>query len=287
MRSLRLLPALGAAALLAACDNDGAVTLANNGPLAQVRFVNAVNDSGPQDWRFVDAVENSPTTFGLAFRGVFPGATYQPLAAGSRHLKIFQSWNPGDPTTATPAIVTKVFFDTTFNFEEGAKYTIIAAGSLRASATTKAKLYILKDNVADPGTSVAIRTLNLATDAGPVDMYTAAPASATPAATGVAFATASNYLTMPTAASLTVTYTTTGSKTSLASAAAPAGLAGDAAANLTPVGGTTQGGSVITAMVFGAAASGTGFFTANPNNTAALRTPAVVYAVDKHPPRGF
>ena len=58
-------------------------------------------------------------------------------------------------------------------------------------------------------------------------------------------------------------------------------------ANLEPVGGTTQGGSVITAMVFGAAAAGTGFFTANPTNVAALRTPGIVYVVDKRPPRGF
>jgi hypothetical protein len=287
MRSLRLFLVLGAAVFAAACDSEGDVTLAEHAPTASVRFVNAVNDSGPQDWRFVDAIEDTPTQFTLAFRGVFPGATYQALAAGSRHLRIFQSWNPGDPTTATPAIVSKVFFDTTFTFEEGAKYTVIAAGSLRAGATTKAKVYILKDVLPDPGTSVAIRTINLAVDAGPVDMYTAAPAGASPSVSGVAFATASNYVTTGTAPTLTLTATTTGSKTSYASAALPAGLPGDQLLNLTPVGGSTQGGTVITAFVFGAAAAGTGFFTANPTNVAGLRSAGIVYAVDKQPPRGW
>ena len=287
MRSLRLSLVLGAAAFAAACDSEGDITLAEHPPSASVRFVNAVNDSGPQDWRFVDAIEDSPTQFGLAFRQTFPGAGYVAMASGSRHLRIFQAWNPGDPTTATPAVVTKVFFDTTFTFEEGAKYTIIAAGSLRAGAAPKAKLLILKDNIPDPSGSIAIRTLNLSADAASVDMYTAAPAGASPSVSGVGFGTTSNYVTMSTASSLTVTFTTTGSKTSYASAAVPAGLPGDQLQNLTPVGGSTQAGSVITAMVFGAAASGTGFFTANPTNVAALRTPGVVYIVDKQPPRGW
>jgi hypothetical protein len=287
MRSMRLSLLLGAAAFAAACDSEGDVTLAEHPPQASVRFVNAVNDSGPQDWRFVDAIEDSPTQFGLAFRATFPGAGYVAMASGSRHLRIFQSWNPGDPTTATPSVVTKVFFDTTFNFEEGAKYTIVAAGSLRAGAGTKAKLLILKDNIPDPGTSIAIRTLNLAVEAPSVDMYTAAPSGASQSVSGVGFGAVSNYVTIGTAASLTVTFTATGSKTSYASAAAPAGLPGDQLQNLTPVGGSSQAGSVITAMVFGAAASGTGFFTANPTNTAGLRTPGVVYIVDKHPPRGW
>src|SRR5262245_3186860 len=155
MRPLRLSLVLGAAAFAAACDSEGDVTLAEHPATASVRFVNAVNDSGPQDWRFVDAIDESPTQFGLAYRATFPGAGYVSLASGSRHLRIFQSWNPGDPTTATPSVVTKVFFDTTFTFEQGAKYTIISAGSLRAGANTKAKVLILKDNIPDPGTSIA------------------------------------------------------------------------------------------------------------------------------------
>jgi hypothetical protein len=289
MRSLRLLLVLGAAVLATACDSEGDITLAEHGPQASIRFVNAVNDSGPQDWRFVDAVEDSPTQFGLAYRGIFPGAGYLPVAAGSRHLRIFQSWNPGDPTTATPAVVTKVFFDTTFTFEEGAKYTIIAAGGLRSTATTRAKLYLLKDNVPDPGSSIALRTINVAADAASVDFYTAAPAGTAPSLSAVAFGTSSNYVTLGTAPSITATATTAGSKTSYAQAAVPAGLPGDQLLNLTPVGGTTQAGSVITAFVFGAAVTNTppGFFSANPTNAAALRSAAIVYAVDKHPPRGW
>jgi hypothetical protein len=287
MKSLRYIMLVVGAAAATACDTEGPVTVATNGPLASIRFVNAVNDSGPQDWRFVDQIENSPTTFALAFRGVFPGAGYVSLGAGARHLKIFQSWNSGDATTATPEIVSKVFFDTTFTFDAGSNYTIVAAGSLRASGSPKAKLYIIKDVTPDPGTSIAIRTLNLTSD--PVDMYTAGPTGASPVQTSVGFANPSTYATMSTAASLTVSYTPSGAKTVLASAAAPAGLPGDKVANLTPVGGTTQGGSALTAIVFAAtpaASAGQATFF-QPSQAAAFKAAAVTYVIDRQPPRGF
>ena len=68
--------ALAASALLAACRGEGGTAiLADNGPVGFVRFVNAIPDSGGQDWRFVDQVEGSPATYNLSFRGVYPGAT--------------------------------------------------------------------------------------------------------------------------------------------------------------------------------------------------------------------
>jgi len=141
---------------ITACSGDaGSVFTAQPGHNAYVRFVNAIPDSGGQDWRFVDAVEGSPTTLGLTFRGIFPGTSYQSATAGSRHLRIFQSVTDltyADPTKTTPGIVSTVFVDSTFTLEEGKHYTIMAVGNLRAPRTTK--LVILTDNYSDPTTTL-------------------------------------------------------------------------------------------------------------------------------------
>src|SRR5262245_7213747 len=108
MRVFRIGLACVALAALAACRSGSDAFTANNGPLAFTRFVNAVPDTGAMDWRFVDQIENSPTAFGLAFRGMFPGASYQATSAGSRHIRVFQA-------STDIAQTQKVMFDTTFN----------------------------------------------------------------------------------------------------------------------------------------------------------------------------
>src|SRR6185369_11981627 len=109
MRGLRIGLALAGAVSLAACSGDAKkVFLAEPGQVAYIRFVNAIPDSGGQDWRFVDQVEGSPTTLNLTFRGVFPGASYQSAASGTRHLRIFQSaldQTFADPTLTSTSIV--------------------------------------------------------------------------------------------------------------------------------------------------------------------------------------
>ena len=273
MKASRIAFMLTGAALLGACDRETtSVFTANNGPLAYVRFVNAVSDSGSGDWRFIDAVENSPTTFGLAFRGLFPGATYQGAGAGSRHLRVFQ--------TSTDIVQTqKVFFDTTFNFQASTHYTLVAAGSLRSGT---AKLYILTDDFTDPGSQIAVRVFNAG--AGAVDVYLS-PAGGTstlPAATaaGLANFTATKYVSMA-AGALALRAFSTGSTAfpAMVDATVPAGLPADKANNLTAVGGSTQGGSVITAFIFPRSVAGSA--------AANFTTPGVVYIVDRHPPSGF
>src|SRR6476620_1685357 len=114
MSKLKIGLAFASAALLGACNDASKVFLADNGPVAYVRFVNAIPDSGGQDWRFVDQVEGSPVTLNLTFRGVFPGASYQAATAGTRHLRIFQSsldQTFADPVLSSPAIVSTVFVD--------------------------------------------------------------------------------------------------------------------------------------------------------------------------------
>src|SRR4051812_47082398 len=161
MSKLKIALVLAGVAALTACRDDGGTAiLATHGPVAYVRFVNAIPDSGAQDWRFVDQVEESPNTLNLAFRGVFPGASYQMAAAGQRHLRVFQSsFDQGfnDPAQASPGLVSTVFLDSTFTLTEGQHYTIIAAGNLRAPKT--AKFLIIADSYSDPGTSVAVRVI--------------------------------------------------------------------------------------------------------------------------------
>lgn len=273
MRLLKLGLAFAGLAALTACSREGdAVFTANNGPLAFVRFVNAVSDTGASDWRFVDQVENSPTTFGLAFRATFPGAGYQGLGAGSRHLRVFQ--------TSTDIVQTqKVFFDTTFNFEAGKRYTLVAAGTKR---NNQARLYILTDDFTDPGAQFSLRVFNAG--AGSVDVYASASGGSSTlpgaAASGLANFSATRYINMA-VGPLSLRAFAAGTTTfpAMIDIAAPAGVAADRAANLTAVGGTTQAGSALTAFIVPRSVAG--------SNAANFASPGIIYIVDRYPPSGF
>jgi hypothetical protein len=293
MRRTRIGLTFASIAALAGCSADASkVIIANPGPLAYVRFINAIPDSGSQDWRFVDAVEGSPTTMALPFRGIFPGASYQSAAPGSRHLKVFQSsLDPtfADPTKTTPGIVSTVFVDSTFTLTAGTHYTIIAIGSLRSKT---AKFLILTDNYTDPAANVAVRVVNAGATA--YDIY-GSPSGGTstlpssPMISALAAFTGSTWTSM-TPGALALRVNATGSKTlpALIDATAPAGDPADKVLNLTAIGGSTIAGSAFTAFVFPAAV--TGSLAANVvAGTCPTRctTPGIVYAVDKYPPSGF
>ncbi len=273
MRVLRAVTISMVAFSLAACSGDaGKVFMADNGALAYTRFINAVSDSGASDWRFVDVIENSPVAFGLAFRSTFPGAGYQATGAGQRHLRVFQ-------TSTDIAQTQVVFFDTTFNFQQGAHYTLIAAGTMRDK---RARLYILTDDFTDPGSQVALRVFNAG--AGTVDVY-ASPTGGTsslpaPMSAGVANFAATKYASVaPSAMSLRAFASGTTAFPAMIDVAAPAGLPADRANNLTAVGGTTQAGSVLTAFVFPRSVAG--------SRAANFASPGIVFMVDKNPVSGF
>jgi hypothetical protein len=285
--------ALAAGAGLAACRSDGgAAILANNGPVAFVRFVNAIPDSGAQDWRFIDQVEGSPVSFALSFRGTFPGATYQQASVGTRHLRVFQSaydQSYNDPTQASPSLVSTVFIDTAFTLAEGHHYSLIAVGSLKAKT---AKLLIVDDNFTDPGNSVAVRVVNLGV-ASAIDAYASATGGTAtlpaPLVSGLATYAASNWLTLATGA-LDIRANASGTTTlpAMVDALAPPGAAADKANNLTAVGGSTIAGSVFTAFIFPPATTGTrGAFVVAGTCPTRCTTAGVVFVVDKYPPSGF
>ena len=295
MRGFRIALALASVVTLASCSGEASkVFVAEPGQVAYIRFVNAIPDSGGQDWRFVDAVEGSPNTLNLAFRGIFPGATYQSAAAGVRHLKVFQSaldQTYSDPNLASPSVVSTVFLDSTFTLTAGTHYTIIAAGNLRAPRT--AKFLILTDNFVDPAANVAVRVVNLGA-APSLDVYASAAGGssalpASPLVSSLASYTASPWSTSAPAA-LALRANTAGSKTlpAMVDAVAPAGVPADKVLNLTAIGGSTIAGSVFTAFIFPAAVTGSP--AANVvAGTCPTRctTPGAVFAVDKYPPSGF
>ncbi|HVE36259.1 MAG TPA: DUF4397 domain-containing protein [Gemmatimonadaceae bacterium] len=294
MRALRIWLAFACTTALAACSGDASkVFLPDVGNPAYVRFVNAIPDSGSQDWRFVDQVDGSPTTLNLSFRGVFPGASYQPAASGTRHLKIFQSaldQTFADPTLASPAIVSTVFVDSTFTLTAGTHYTIVAVGSLRSKT---AKFLILTDNYADPGSNIALRAVNLNV-APSLDVYASATGGSSalptsPLVSGLAALTASAWNSAA-PGPLALRANAAGSKTlpAMVDVTAPAGVAADRTLNLTAVGGSTIAGSAFTAFIFPAAV--TGSLAANviaATCPTRCTTAGIVFAVDKYPPSGF
>jgi hypothetical protein len=293
MRRFKFGFALACMAGLAACAGDASkVFYADPGNPAFVRFVNAIPDSGAQDWRFVDQVEGSPTIQNLSFRGIWPGASYQAAASGTRHLRVFQSsLDPtfADPTLASPAIVSTVFVDSTFSLTAGTHYTIMAVGSLRSKT---AKFVILTDNFTDPAANIAVRAVNAG--AGSLDVYgsakgdtTALPAS--PLAAALANYAASQWVTM-TPGALTLRGEAAGSKTlpAMVDVAAPAGVAADRTLDLTAVGGSTIAGSAFTAFIFPPAVAGSrAALVIAATCPTKCATPGIVYAVDKYPPSGF
>ena len=294
MRRFKFGFAFACMAALAACSGDASkVFTATPGQNAFIRFVNAIPDSGSQDWRFVDQVEGSPTIQGLVFRGIWPGATYQPATAGTRHLRVFQSsLDPtfADPTKATPAIVSTVFVDSTFSLTAGTHYTIMAVGSLRSKT---AKFVILTDNFSDPAANVAIRVVNAGAGAA-LDVWGSATGGtsalpSSPLAASLATYTASQWVNL-TPGALTLRGNNAGSTAlpAMIDVTAPAGVAADRTLNLAAVGGSTIAGTAFTAFLFppavvGSLAASVVAVTCPTRCT----TAGIVYAVDRYPPSGF
>lgn len=275
MRLSRFAPLGIALALLAGCSEPSdEPTTPNIPPLAYVRYINAVPDTLNTTVRFIDQVEYSPFTFvNVPFRGLGQG-NYQPTAAGTRKLRVFTA----DAVNFSTAGNTAVLVDTSLTFEAGKYYTVLHSGFARAGSSPKQRLNVITDALPTPGASIAVRAIHAAFGVGTVDIYATATTttaiSGTPLFRAVAEQAVSAYQTV-TAGAFAAQITATGATTSLVAAAAPAGTAGNTTVD--PVGGATQGGSVISAIAF----------PATPANSAGARfaAPGIVYFIDKHPPR--
>jgi hypothetical protein len=265
---------LGAAlAAVTACGKDStSPTVITPGPAGFIRIVNAVPDTGAQDFRFTDVVEGVPNVefANLAYRQGTDRA-YQRVSVGSHHIRVFMSGSnlnaqglPNDP-----AIVSTVLGDTTFTFAEGVHYSFVWQGSSRAGAQ---KFVITTDNFTAPASGqFTINAMNSTSAAA--DFYVASGSTAltvgsavvgTPTFAAVAANTASSWTGFAVAASganYTITATAAGSPIVIASVVCPAG--NPAVPEITGVSGAIQATagcrispSVLTSMLFAPSVAG-------------------------------
>jgi hypothetical protein len=190
-----------AAGVASACKPDEII---NNPtpPMAGVRFINAVPDTGAAfglDFRFIDVVENSDQ-FRITFRnnpqtsgGVTASSAiqYKAAKAGSRHFRVFL-----DDTLQN--VASTVLKDSTAELTAGHNYTFLLWGNARSSGADKMKLTVIDETVADPGGQVALRVINATGNAIDARQYVS---TATPP-TGATWSNVpaygiSNYVTAP------------------------------------------------------------------------------------------
>lgn len=167
MRFLRFLP-LVAVMFAGACARDAKVTNVARPPLAFIRYINAVPDAGPLDFKFIDAVEYSPSYANSAFRTV---GIYQGARAGSRRIRVFR--NSSDINVTQIALV-----DTTLNLVAGTYYTIVHTGySIPASGTPAQRLVVLEDPRPAVNAGIHVRAVNTVIGAGTAnqDVYFCTP----------------------------------------------------------------------------------------------------------------
>lgn len=269
---------LGAAASLAACSKSGTDAILHpNPPLASVRFFNAVGDTLPLDLRPIDQIEFSQSFINVPFRAEGLG-NYTGWSTGPRHIRIF-------PNSSDLATATTIFADTTYSVTAGSYYSFIEIGYARGAPIPKS-LWILPDPIPSQGATVGVRVVHVGGDLGPVDVYltTSAtdPLPAAPTFANVGFQSATAYVQVAPGAMVMRVFPAGTTAGALITKTAPAGAPAAAGSGLTNIGGSTQAGSIMTAMIYskatlGSPASLTGGQTPNTN-------PTVVFWIDLAPP---
>jgi hypothetical protein len=267
-RSRLLAPCLGILAL-AACSDDSGVGAAP--PVAALRFINAVADTGAMDFRIVDIVGESPQLLENAFRAATP---YQAVEAGARHVRVFLT-----PSRTDTLVGSAVVWDTTFDFVEGVTYSVIMTGYANPTRGVPLNMLITADDATAPAASqFGLRVINLGTGLGSVDAYSRRGTEVAPGtifATDVAFGEVGAYGIQATGTdAYRLLVAPTATTTALADIVGPAGVAGTPSAN--PIAGTNVAGSVLTAIVVPASVPGTGA-------PAAFTTPSILFVADLRP----
>jgi hypothetical protein len=283
-----------AAVTMAACGSDStSPKFITPPPAALVRFINAVPDTGFQDFRFTDVVDGVPNLefVNLPFRGG-TNVAFQRAIVGTHHIRVFMGSSNTTPTAPNgfdPAVVSTVMADTTFTFAQDVAQTFVFYGSARTGGqkfliTTDARPTL----TATSGT-FGYRATNLT--AGAVDIYlvpgatAATAASGTPVITNLAPLGTSAYITPPVAAAAsnyTIVATTAGTTTVVATQLMPVGAAfvpevPGASGALDPVAGSRISGSIFTSYIFPPSVAG--------SKAANFPTPGIGTAIDKNPPR--
>ena len=247
------------------CDDDEIVS-SSPPPLAAVRFINALADTGAVDIRMIDQLEWSAFALSLAFRS---GTEHQPTEAKARHIRVF-------PTSTNPAVTSNFLIDTTITVQANTKYTFLLVGSARAGTE---RFLVLTDEPPACADNIAVRALNAGVT-GNVDLFitrkSGDPRPATPSVADVAPLEASAYVTRP-ADTTYVRYTNAGDTTTVAAAAGP--MAPATATGQRPAAGVNSKCSAFSAVAFPRSVAG----STAPQTPARFTAPEVIYFVDRVP----
>lgn len=168
MRFLRYLP-LAALMFVGACDKEASITNVSRPPLAYIRYVHAVPDYGTTDFKFVDAVEYSPSYANSSFRTV---GIYQGVRAGSRQWKVFRN-------SSNIAETQQVVAEGTTDFVAGQYYTVLHRGfAVPANGTPAQGVVLINDTRPDQSTTqVHVSIVNAAVGLANQDVFLCTPSA--------------------------------------------------------------------------------------------------------------
>jgi hypothetical protein len=262
MRFSRLVLLSLSVGIAAACENDK-VTTPDTPSHSDIRWINAVADTGAVDIRFVDQIDLSPPGNNLAFRNTGSVSTaYNPAQSGSRHIRVF-------PTSLNINVTSQVLLDTTIVIPDGQRVTYILTGASRTAGALKL-IQVTDDPTAPASGSINVRTVNLS--GAPVNGYLVASTSdaipGTATFSNVANNAASPYVTRA-IGSAAVRFTDPGSTTVNASGAGP--TAPTVLAGAYPGAGVNTAGTTFSVYYFPKARAGS------------VATPGAVWFVDRNP----
>lgn len=246
---------------LSACGGDE-VTAPTLPPLASVRFVNAVTDTGAVDIRLIDQVDFAAHTEALPYRG---GSLYYQAEAGVRHVRVF-------PTSTNVLVTSQIMHDAMITLTPNSRVTLLLTGSARAGTV---RLWVIDDATQPaPAGQIGVRMVNAGGGVSDAYLVNAVgdplPASATFTAVGAI--TSSAYLSRASGpAALRVTDAgQTAVTASLAGPSAPVAIPG-----AFPGAGVNSPGTVFSVYYFPAGTPG----SANAPVTA----PSLAWFVDRNP----
>jgi hypothetical protein len=150
----------------AACKNDNAGTIVTLPPLAALRYMPIVPDTGALDFRIVDIVAYAPNQTAASFRtgglqdgistgGFLPIAA--PVAAGTHIIRVFLNGT-------SPSVASTVLREDTVTLAAGVSYTYYLFGYANspANGTPKLSSMLTVDTVSITAGNIAVRVLNLA-----------------------------------------------------------------------------------------------------------------------------
>jgi len=262
MRLSRLVMLGAGAVVMNACGSDK-VTEPSIPPVAQVRFVNALSDTGAVDIRAIDQIAFSPVANNLAYRA---GTLYYATSGAARTFRVF-------PTSTVIGVTSQIIHEETITFQAGTRVTLLLTGSARAN--TDRFVVISDDTQAPAAGQINVRMVNASS--GAVSGYLVdAPGDPLPGAAtfpNVAALSTSSYVGKGTgAAALRAADPTSGTVTaSQAGPAAPASLPGA----VFPAAGVTSAGTAFSVYYFPPGVPG------SPQN--AVVNPSLIWFVDRNP----